>query len=187
MVSGHLRRKAAGVSRCSRAADLAGLGRTHRRPCDEGNGYAGFSAGACSRYAPHSGSGFDRGGLYPDGANSVRSSAASSSSSGTGQVMPITAARRTYSPIAVRPIPPRLRAPPARQRILGLSPACAVRCRSPLALEAGPGRGHSGEDIPEVGNLSFTKCDPRHTALALAGAFRRPDPLQAPAARGRHD
>jgi hypothetical protein len=33
------------------------------------------------------------------------SSAASSSSSGTGQVMPITAARRMYSPIAVRPIP----------------------------------------------------------------------------------
>jgi len=35
----------------------------------------------------------------------LRSGAASSSSSGTGQVMPITAARRMYSPTAVRPIP----------------------------------------------------------------------------------
>ena len=39
----------------------------------------------------------------PVGANSLRSSAASASSSGTGQVMPIKAARRIYSPIAVRP------------------------------------------------------------------------------------
>jgi hypothetical protein len=43
--------------------------------------------------------------LYPAGANNLRSSAVSSISSGIGQVMPITAARRTYSAIAVRPIP----------------------------------------------------------------------------------
>jgi hypothetical protein len=53
---------------------------------------------------PRSGSGFDRGGLYPAGANSLRSSALSSISSRIGQVIPITAARRTYSAIAVRPI-----------------------------------------------------------------------------------
>ena len=39
------------------------------------------------------------------GANSRRSSSASSTSSGTGQVIPITDVRRKYSPTVVRPIP----------------------------------------------------------------------------------
>jgi hypothetical protein len=47
----------------------------------------------------------DRSELYPAGANGLRTSAASSSPSGTGEAVPITAARRMYSPIASRPTP----------------------------------------------------------------------------------
>jgi hypothetical protein len=65
----------------------------------------------------------------------------------------------------------------------------------PPRIEDGPDRRLSGAPVPEVGlgggpdrgNLSFTKCDLRHTTLAVAAAFRRPDLLQAPAAQGRHD
>jgi hypothetical protein len=65
----------------------------------------------------------------------------------------------------------------------------------PPRIEVGPDRRLSGAPVPEVGlgggpgrgNLSFTKCGLRHTTLAVAAAFRRPDLLQAPATQGRHD
>src|ERR1019366_1550981 len=63
------------------------------------------------------------------GGNNRRSSSASSISSGIGQLRPATAARRTYSPTAVLPIPV---ASPARRRLI--PSACVRRSTSRIFL-----------------------------------------------------
>src|SRR5664280_2517689 len=63
------------------------------------------------------------------GGNNRRSSSASSISSGIGQLRPATAARRTYSPTAVLPIPV---ASPTRRRLI--PSACVRRSTSRIFL-----------------------------------------------------
>src|SRR3984893_7231334 len=63
------------------------------------------------------------------GGNNRRSSSASSISSGIGQPRPATAARRTYSPTAVLPIPV---ASPTRRRLI--PSACVRRSTSRIFL-----------------------------------------------------
>src|SRR5664280_1677204 len=63
------------------------------------------------------------------GGNNRRSSSASSISSGIGQLRPATAARRTYSPTAVLPIPV---ASPTRRRLI--PSACVSRSTSRIFL-----------------------------------------------------
>src|ERR1700687_5580917 len=63
------------------------------------------------------------------GGNNRRSSSASSISSGIGQLRPAAAARRTYSPTAVLPIPV---ASPTRRRLIPI--ACVRRSASRIFL-----------------------------------------------------
>jgi len=73
------------------------------------------------------------------GGNNRRSSSASSISSGIGELRPATAARRTYSPTAVLPIPV---ASPTRRRLIGI--ACVRRSTSRIFLidTLSAGSGH---------------------------------------------
>ena len=103
------------------------------------------------------------------GGNNRRSSSASSIASGSGQLRPATAARRTYSPTAVLPIPV---ASPTKRRLIPI--ACVRRSTSRIfridTLSAGIGHPLVAKETDQPIRLSTgAPLRRRHLLSAFTG------------------